>query len=393
MATVYLHIGMPKTGTTAIQNFLCNNREVLNHYGACYPKLGSKYYRTSKVRNAHFLVAAPAGAEQACSYDAPGEEYLPTLDQIAALGQQFDKIILSDEAVWRIRGQQPEFWENLRRDLADRGLELRVIVYLRRQDHFAESVYRQKVKTAYTDLDFHSYLKRLNEIYALDYLPCIEMLEKTLGKDALVIRVYEKEQYHGNLFADFLGVMGIPLGGDFDTSNSEYNISLSGPRLELQRILNTLPENPVMTRLLYDSMYAIQKTSDISTGRDSLFEPGEHTEFLARFEESNRRIAEEHLGRTDGALFRDPEEDGLPTHHVSTEDLLHDAILFYGMAVQNLEKENEKLRQELKTEKETSSANLQAEVRKLRKELIDVRENVLWYRLKRKLKHLSGGGK
>ena len=29
MTTVYLHIGMPKTGTTALQTFLTENREVM----------------------------------------------------------------------------------------------------------------------------------------------------------------------------------------------------------------------------------------------------------------------------------------------------------------------------------------------------------------------------
>jgi hypothetical protein len=29
MTTIYLHIGMPKTGTTSLQHFLSNNREKL----------------------------------------------------------------------------------------------------------------------------------------------------------------------------------------------------------------------------------------------------------------------------------------------------------------------------------------------------------------------------
>jgi len=35
--TIFLHIGMPKTGTTAIQNFLSNNSRILNKNGILFP--------------------------------------------------------------------------------------------------------------------------------------------------------------------------------------------------------------------------------------------------------------------------------------------------------------------------------------------------------------------
>ncbi len=37
MTTVYLHIGIPKTGTTSIQSFLFNNRDQLLEAGILYP--------------------------------------------------------------------------------------------------------------------------------------------------------------------------------------------------------------------------------------------------------------------------------------------------------------------------------------------------------------------
>lgn len=35
--TCYLHIGVPKTGTTSVQNFLYTNRQVLQKQGFLYP--------------------------------------------------------------------------------------------------------------------------------------------------------------------------------------------------------------------------------------------------------------------------------------------------------------------------------------------------------------------
>lgn len=56
MATLYLHIGTPKTGTTAIQNFLPLNKSLLNEQGFCYPDFGYRYYGVNRYRNGHFLV-------------------------------------------------------------------------------------------------------------------------------------------------------------------------------------------------------------------------------------------------------------------------------------------------------------------------------------------------
>lgn len=368
MSTVYLHIGMPKTGTTAIQNFLWNNQAALEKHRACYPELGMKYVRVSKLRNAHFLVdhlidSRPAGAD-----------YVSILDQIAKLGEQYDTILLSDESIWEIKSKQPMFWEKLKQDLEIRGLALRVVVYLRRQDGFAQSVYRQKIKGSYTDLPFDAYLERLREIYSLDYFPCIEMLVKTLGRDSLILHVYEKEQYGGNLFADFLAVAGIPLDEDFNTDKLVYNVSLDGPRLELQRILNSLSENPFDTKILYDSMHSLQMESPPAASRESLFHPEDRLRFVDEFSESNSRIAREFLGREDGVLFREGCKDELQEFHVSTEELLHSTILFYGKTVQRLEKD---------------AVRLQKHIKELEKELAEVRENTILFRLKRKLRHFK----
>ena len=55
MAKAYLHIGMPKTGTTAIQCFLRDNREELKKQGFCYPDFGYAYPKVGAHRNGYFV--------------------------------------------------------------------------------------------------------------------------------------------------------------------------------------------------------------------------------------------------------------------------------------------------------------------------------------------------
>ena len=57
MKTLYLHIGTPKTGTSALQSFLLSNSELLESRGACYRQMPWEYPRdASQRRNGHFLI-------------------------------------------------------------------------------------------------------------------------------------------------------------------------------------------------------------------------------------------------------------------------------------------------------------------------------------------------
>lgn len=51
---VYLHIGTPKTGSSAIQFFCGNNRKLLKEKGVAYPKMPFAFEGIGQYRNAHF---------------------------------------------------------------------------------------------------------------------------------------------------------------------------------------------------------------------------------------------------------------------------------------------------------------------------------------------------
>lgn len=403
MSTVYLHIGMPKTGTTAIQYFLTDNPAALKKHGICFPDFNFRFPGVGLRRNGHFLACSQVDENGKKIVTLPIEEYTPIMDQIGKLGKEYERIILSDEALWRARSRQPEFWKRLKRDLADRGLDLRVIVYLRRQDTFMESLYRQKIKEATTQRDFHDYLRYIVDVYPLDYPAYMDMLSEILGRENLFIRIYEKSQYKGaehNIFSDFLDIFGLTLQDGFEIRQREQNISLDGIRLDIQRILNQLSkvpfqdpyippyetvyestcETPYETQALMKGLRELQGYAGTQADytQTTLFDPKEQEAFLGRFAASNERLAREYLGREDGVLFYDAAIKKLPQYQQGQDDLLLNTILFYGRAVQLLEQRNRQLKKELE---------------KVRQDMRDVRESVLLYRLKRKIRHLSGKDK
>ncbi len=335
MAIIYLHIGLPKTGTTAIQHFLRNNNDVLKEHGICYPDFGLTYSEISPYRNGHFV----------CQY-FKGKNipiYESVLPQLEELGKAFDKIILSDEAIWRRGENQPELWKKLRDDFKKRNLRLCIIVYLRRQDRFLLSYYRQRVKGRHTDLSFRDYLCESEEIYPLDYYSYMNMLSDILGRENLFIRVYEKEQFHGNLktlHSDFLDIFGLSPEDGFTVQQEELNKSLDDPHFELRRLLNSVSPEITTDPLLIQSFSENAKNSlhDDSV-KTSFFPPGEQSAYLERFAETNSRLAREYLGRDNGILFYDDSDQELPLYKVDTEALLQETIRFYARAFRTLELE------------------------------------------------------
>ena len=359
MAVIYLHIGLPKTGTTTLQHFMWENRTVFENHGICFPDFGLRYPGIGRFRNAHFLVPYLRGTGAG--------EHESVFHQLARLGKRFDKILLSDEILWRVGNEQSAYWEQIKEAFQKIGFTLQIIVYLRRQDNFLISLYRQRIKGVHTSLPFYDYLDTLQKEYPLDYSAYLDMLSGILGRENIHLRIYEKEQFRGaehTLHSDFLDIFGLSLDDGFTIKAEKYNEALNKAQLELRRTINMLPKEDSGTHVFIQALKNIQRPD--SEDSFSFFHPGDQAACLAGFAESNRRTAKEYLGREDGILFLDDSCPELPEYHVDTEDLLEETILFYAAVASRQEKEI-------------------AELRKLR-------EYVPLYRLKRKLLSLRGKG-
>lgn len=384
MATVYLHIGTPKTGTTAIQNFLSDNNEILNKYGICYPDFGFRYPKIGVLRNAHFLLTADFDENGQKSSQQPGKDYESGLDMIADLAKTYDKIIISDEAIWRGSSGRDNFWPKLKYDLWKRSLDIKIIVYLRRQDLWMPSFWGQKIKTG-SVLHFQEYLQFMDETdYPTDYFQYMEMLSSIFGEESLIIRVYEKGQYKGEkqtLISDFLDIFGLPLGDEFYIRQDLYNLSLKGNYAEIRRILNILPDFYETDHILKRSIWDTQKLNPEPDLADNYTwnSPDEQRAYLAAFADSNEQLARKYLHREDGILFYEPVKD-YPRREPDEQSLTRDILLVYGRALQLLELEME-------------NQSLKKEMKKLEAQIESLRKYVPLYHLKNAVWHILGKDK
>lgn len=407
--TLYLHIGTPKTGTTALQNFLPANEEVLEQYGICYPDFGFRYTGLGVHRNAHFLVT--------CNYkDELGNrilekeeaDYQEGLKKLEKIGKKFPKVILSDEGIWKQSlANRENFWERLKKDLKKIGFDIKIIVYFRAQNLFVQSHWAQKIKEG-AEYDFQEYLDSpVFQDYPLDYYKYVCMLADIFGKEALIIRVFEKQQFLGEnhtIQEDFLNIFNLKMSDGFVVEKAVYNTSFEGDYLKMKEILNNLPEFKNNKNLLIRTIKSLQdeKFFEYNHKKYTFFKPGKEEEFMQLFNSSNSKVAKEFLGREDGRLFYDGIKD-YPEYEVDTYNLLCDMMLAYArmMNILNgkcednkaqisvLNKKIDMLKEQLKEEKaerKQKDVELKAMIRELE-------QTSLWFRLRRKWRHITGQDK
>lgn len=331
MGTLYLHIGTPKTGTTAIQRFLWINADCLKEQSFCYPHFKYRFPHIRKERNAHFLVNRQkcdslSQEETKQIRQSEMEQFYEGLDHIKELMNEYPNIILSDENIWNGYKKKRNFWKLLTEACSERGITLKVFVYLRRQDLLIESYWLQMVKShAGWDMSFKEYVdSNKYDHFKLDYYGQLQKISKYVGKENITVRVYEKQQYEagGNtLIGDFLQTIGVEMNDRFKKPDIVVNTRLSGSYLELKRILNKnefLRENDE----LRTSLKALQKETGAADQKYLTYD--EQIAFLSKYEQSNMSVAKEYLNREDGILFRDEikRADDTNVQNFSAEELV-----------------------------------------------------------------------
>lgn len=304
MGTVYLHIGTPKTGTTAIQNFLYANRDLLFERGFVYPDFGHRYPNIGAWRNGYFL--------SRIGRDVFADEKEDSFRQLEKLAKDNEKIILSDESIWK-KQKKEGFWETIGGRMREMGLNLHIIVYLRRQDSLMESTWNQRIK-AYSDfsLTFEEFIQAEHHYMPLQYDRMLRLIKENAGAKMITVRAFERGQLlGGSVIDDFCGVVGFPVDDKCRMPEADANRSVDVNVLEIKRLIN---QNAAYAGAenFYQSVISESFSEDNDkrvNQKQSLLDAETREAFLARFAEGNAYVARHFLGREDGRLFYQSETD------------------------------------------------------------------------------------
>ncbi len=306
MKTLYLHIGTPKTGTTAIQQICWDNADALSKRGICYPHFSYEYPRVQRRRNGHFLVGqvfSNGKRKKSLENQIREEGVAKVLDYF----ESFESVVLSDENLWTAfarRGTGPLLYLKQRCD--EKGVCLKVIVYLRRQDDLLESWCKQQIK----EIDRSFSKSSVEETYegmktSFQYYRNVCELANVVGKENLVVKRFDRSDFaNGTVQGDFFGILGVDDISDLKVNHEEPNTSLSGNVVEIVRALVNSAEFTPGFRQTVKKAARFASNSAEPSYRPAFISDDEAKVFMERFAEDNAKLAEEYFGTEQGALFR-----------------------------------------------------------------------------------------
>lgn len=299
MATVYLHIGAPKTATSNLQGMLAANYEQLLAQGVLYPRL-------LRHGDAHHtlvcdLIQAYQGHTMADLWYGErtrGEAWRDLQREIDQHQQRVDKIILSSELFFG----QTQRLEDMLADIRNRlsGHELKVVVYLRRQDELYSSFFNQDVKGARQWAHNAYQFYQTHQIFQHDYDELLDIWSRAIGRENMLIRPYEAEQWvAGDIIADFAAATGIaPLAAARASANESLGPTQLYIKLCLNRVGFDKGENDAVLSLL------LRICPERPVGPCSYVHRGLYRDFRSAWIQVNKRLSEKYL---DGApLFTQP---------------------------------------------------------------------------------------
>lgn len=233
-----VHIGTFKTGTTAIQRLLSDNRQfVESSQGILYP-------RTAEI---------PAGGHHNLVYELTGSwKHKPSLGGFSQLKEEFrgssaTSLVISAENLssYALANEKvaPAF-----ADLANElDCKLKVICYVRPQWEYIDSYYSQGVKSGYTTCSFGSFVQSALSEDIYDYEKVVEPWERLQA--SVSVRPYMGRR----TVADFIEQAGISLPSEMTPAmTSSANVRFGAKRLEFMRRMGAAFERaklPVRTRI------------------------------------------------------------------------------------------------------------------------------------------------
>lgn len=211
---IVLHIGTEKTATTSIQRYFNDNRQGFADKGVLYPeKLGGENHLCLPAlaigrHDADEITTAAHALMQRFGYDTMESYIRDTLKRQIAESKP-DVLLFSNEH-FHSRVKTLEGIERLRKLLSEFSDDIRIILYIRRQDRLAVSYYSTPFKYGKVLLGsaIPKVSARLPHYY--DYGKIVTDWSEAFGQDNVDVRIFEEEaRSKGGMITSFLTAAGV----------------------------------------------------------------------------------------------------------------------------------------------------------------------------------------
>ncbi|MFZ3053824.1 MAG: hypothetical protein WA099_10480 [Sulfuricurvum sp.] len=279
---LYIHIGLPKTGTSAIQKFFVDNDEKLkNEYDLYYPDFG-RWSDGSHHEIAFALSPNPYTVMK--NY----EDQMLYLDQLGKniATSNCNNIVLSSECFHLYDNQN--FINKF-----GKSYNIKIISYLRRQDEFLESIYKQEIQdcTYKEKRKFDEYKNaKKDDLFYFSFLKRWEILANT---ENIILKTFDIDRLvNQNIIDDFLDIFSIDCKkSDFKIVKDKVNVSFTRNVTEYKLLLNSVlvNQNYELVIILHQYSQAEMLNGDITVD-SSFFDSETRKNFLIQYQEDNNKI-------------------------------------------------------------------------------------------------------
>lgn len=320
--TLVLHIGTHKTGTTALQSMLILNQQVLARQGIVVPNTG-RFHETADYDT-------PGHHELAWTVAEPPPHALVArvIDELEAAGAR-TAVISSEE--FHTLHHRTENLSSLRSAFAARGYRTVVVLYLRAQARYAESIFQQNIRDR-RNPSFADFIDDILERGRIDfgrsrlefeYSRMLDALTLSFGAENIVVRPYLPDRGPEHLHHDFLRIVGTLHG----SLAMEFKMTIANESYSLKALLRTLHRNlhegaEIDDDGLLGFVRTIYPAFDASMleHRFLLLKHAETLAFLQRFAPDNAIVA----GRSGAFIpFQSPGDLPPPEHPIWAESEIH----------------------------------------------------------------------
>jgi len=275
---VFIHIGLPKTGTSSVQSFLSESSKELMNYGVLYPKAGLMGAGHHKLAAFFYLKNPPAPLMRFI-----GEPYLKLLKD-EMLGSKASTIVLSSEMfadIDNVEGMKRYFNEC---ELFD----IKVICFFRRQDVWLESSCIEEYKTGITtNLDL--VLSTSKQRKYLNYDLYLNVWEKVFGRDNILVGVLDDRKGEKDAVAYFIKLL--------ELVNSNIDLLVLNAKKVNARLAPECThyshDMHMKNNLLPVSFFKILEDYSVKYGENkkyTLFSDEQRKSFLSYFKVSNKAL-------------------------------------------------------------------------------------------------------
>jgi hypothetical protein len=240
MKKCLIHIGTHKTGTTSIQSFLYKNSESLKQKGIFYSSLVEE-----NINAGHHAIAAKIAANKSSEVKRNRIRIQQLMKDIEE--SSCNSAIISSEIFSTI---DPDL---VRQTFAE--FDCHIICFLRRQDDYLESMYREIIKNSEffgskaefldivrteKELELCAYQNKYNATLPLYYDRFLDKWADCFGKEKIHVRAYDEPNTNGDSIEAFLETIELSYSDFFDSEreHNNYNSSFKPEIIQFRNLID-----------------------------------------------------------------------------------------------------------------------------------------------------------